>query len=148
MSFLSYIWNVKFFIGMCPCWLMAFRTEVDWPCSIEIFAIHHSDVIMTTMASQLTSITGLGEGNSPVTVEFPAQRASNAENVSIWWRHHVYIRGLTHLDRTVLYTWRLQNWPKSYTDNAGHRVANIVLQKITLPHFILFKICTQLIHAT
>ena len=27
-------------------------------------------------------------GNSPVTGEFPAQRASNAENVSIWWRHH------------------------------------------------------------
>ena len=25
----------------------------------------------------------------PVTGEFPAQRASNAENVSIWWRHHV-----------------------------------------------------------
>ena len=23
------------------------------------------------------------------TSEFPAQRASNAENVSIWWRHHV-----------------------------------------------------------
>ena len=31
---------------------------------------------------------GLCEGNSPVTGEFPAQRASNAENVSIWWRHH------------------------------------------------------------
>ena len=28
-------------------------------------------------------------GNSPVTGEFPAQIASNAENVSIWWRHHV-----------------------------------------------------------
>ena len=26
-----------------------------------------------------------------VTGEFPAQRASNAENVSIWWRHHGYI---------------------------------------------------------
>ena len=26
--------------------------------------------------------------NSPMTGEFPAQRASNAENVSIWWRHH------------------------------------------------------------
>ena len=25
---------------------------------------------------------------SPVTGEFPAQMASNAENVSIWWRHH------------------------------------------------------------
>ena len=31
-------------------------------------------------------VTGLCEGNSPVTGEFPAQRASNAENVSIWRR--------------------------------------------------------------
>ena len=28
-------------------------------------------------------------GIHPVTGEFPAQRDSNAENVSIWWRHHV-----------------------------------------------------------
>ena len=28
-----------------------------------------------------------------VTGEFPAQRASNAENVSIWWRHHVHANG-------------------------------------------------------
>ena len=63
---------------------------------------------MCAMASQITSltivystvysgtdqkktpkprVTGLCEGNSPVTGEFPAQRASNAENVSIWWRH-------------------------------------------------------------
>ena len=27
-------------------------------------------------------------GYSPGTGEFPAQMASNAENVSIWWRHH------------------------------------------------------------
>ena len=27
-------------------------------------------------------------GNSPVTGEFPAQMASNAESASIWWRHH------------------------------------------------------------
>ena len=33
-------------------------------------------------------VTGLCEGNSPETSEFPAQRASNAENVSIWWRNH------------------------------------------------------------
>ena len=32
--------------------------------------------------------TGLCVGNSPVTCEFPAQMASKAENVSIWWRHH------------------------------------------------------------
>ena len=33
-------------------------------------------------------VTGLCEGNSQVTGEFPAQRASNAEYVSIWWCHH------------------------------------------------------------
>ena len=32
-------------------------------------------------------VTGLCAGNSPVTGEFPEQRASNAENVSIGWRH-------------------------------------------------------------
>ena len=33
-------------------------------------------------------VTGLCEGNSPVTGEFHTQRASNAENVSIWWGLH------------------------------------------------------------
>ena len=59
---------------------------------------------MSVIASQITSIsivysticwgadhklraTGLCEGNSPVTSEFPAQRASIAGNISIWWRH-------------------------------------------------------------
>ena len=33
-------------------------------------------------------VAGLCSGNSPQTGEFSAQRASSAENVSIWWRHH------------------------------------------------------------
>ena len=33
-------------------------------------------------------VTGLCAGNSPGTGEVPAQMDSNAENVSIWWRHH------------------------------------------------------------
>ena len=33
-------------------------------------------------------VTGLWAGNSPGTGEFPAQMASYAEIVSIWWRHH------------------------------------------------------------
>ena len=37
-------------------------------------------------------VTGLCVGNSPGTGEFPAQRASYAENVSIWWRHHEHKR--------------------------------------------------------
>ena len=36
-------------------------------------------------------VTGLCEGNLSGTSEFPAQRASNADNVSIWWRHHVRV---------------------------------------------------------
>ena len=38
-------------------------------------------------------VTGLCAGNSPGTVEFPAQMASYAENVSIWWRHHAGLPG-------------------------------------------------------
>ena len=38
-------------------------------------------------------VTGLCAGNSPETSEFPAQMASNAENVSIWWRHHAQKQG-------------------------------------------------------
>ena len=41
----------------------------------------------STKTSKLR-VTGLCAGNSPWTGEFPAQMASNAENVSIWWRHH------------------------------------------------------------
>ena len=33
-------------------------------------------------------VTDLWEGNSPVTGGFPAQRASNVENISISWRNH------------------------------------------------------------
>ena len=44
-----------------------------------------------TRRSKKTSklrVTGLCVRNSPTTGEFPAQRASKAENVSIWLRHH------------------------------------------------------------
>ena len=37
-------------------------------------------------------VTGVCGGNSPVTVEFPAQGASIAEDVSIWWRQQVVVQ--------------------------------------------------------
>ena len=43
----------------------------------------------STKTSKLR-VTVLCEGNSPVPDEFPTQRASDAENVSIRWRHHGY----------------------------------------------------------
>ena len=38
--------------------------------------------------SKKIRVTGICEGNSLVTGEFPTQRACNAENISIWWRDH------------------------------------------------------------
>ena len=48
-------------------------------------------------------VTGLCVGNSPVPVpgEFPAQKASNAENVFIWWRQHGYIANCVSMDKSV-----------------------------------------------
>ena len=82
-----------------------------WPRTKRCYWLHYGDVIMSTIASQITSIAIVcatvysgadqrkhqssaalafvrGIHRSPVTGEFPAPRASNAENVSIWWRHH------------------------------------------------------------
>ena len=53
-------------------------------------------------------VTDFCAGNSLVTGEFPAQRASNAENVFIWWRHHELWKPLFNSDgqnvsKSVLY---------------------------------------------
>ena len=42
-------------------------------------------------------VTGLCAGNSPVTGEFPTRVASNAENISIWWLHHVCVPHSSHI---------------------------------------------------
>ena len=75
----------------------------------ELDKYHYNDVMVSTMASKFTSVSIVystvcsGEdqrkyqssaslafvrGNPLVTDGFPSQRASNADNVSIWWRHH------------------------------------------------------------
>ena len=43
-------------------------------------------------------VAGLCAGNSPLAGEFPAQMASNAENVPISWRHHATTHLLPPLD--------------------------------------------------
>ena len=51
-------------------------------CLLDRFFRHRSNKTLKI------SVTGLCEGNSPVTAELPVQKSSNAENVCIWWRHH------------------------------------------------------------
>ena len=55
-------------------------------------------------------VTGLCAGNWPVTGEFPALLASNAENDSIWWRHHEILTpgSVTQCTPTFLWMIRLQ----------------------------------------
>ena len=64
-------------------------------------------------------VTGLCAGNSPVTGEFPAQMASNAENVSIWWRHHVFQDSdCPSASETILNN--MGKWTKTSSTNRVH----------------------------
>ena len=66
---------------------------------IEYWHKHYNDVVMSAMASEITGLTIVystvysgadqRKHQSSASLAFvPAQRASNAGNVSIWWRHH------------------------------------------------------------
>ena len=65
----------------------------EWPVTRKMFpfddVIMHQLLVDTRYVLPIKAgITGLFVGISPFTREFPAQRAINVENVSIWWRHH------------------------------------------------------------
>ena len=51
---------------------------------------------MSAIASQITSLT-IVYSTVYSGGEFPAQMSSNAENVSIWWRHHAIENMVLHL---------------------------------------------------
>ena len=72
-------------------------------------------------------VTGLCVGNSPVTGEFPAQMASNTENVSIWW-HHYWFSYDCHTSKCI--------W-KCCLHNVGHFV--LVLKH----HYMVVIVSTQ-----
>ena len=55
---------------------------------ITSLTIVYSTIYSDADQTSKLRVTGLCAGNSPGTGEFPAQMASNAENISIWWRHH------------------------------------------------------------
>ena len=55
-------------------------------------------------------VTGLCAGNSPVTGEFPAQMASNAENVSVWWLHHEFMQCCGLFGFVLISCTHIQSW--------------------------------------
>ena len=72
------------------------RISLQWRHNERVCVPNHLTIVYSTVYSSHRSkktselrVTGLSAGNSPVTGEIPAQMASYAENVSIWWRHNV-----------------------------------------------------------
>ena len=59
-------------------------------------------------------VTGLCVGNLPGTGEFRAQMASNAENVSIWWRH--YVNQARDRENCLVF---LSEWPRRMPPDQG-----------------------------
>ena len=88
-------------------------------------------------------VTGLCAENSSGTGEFPAQMGSNAENVSIWWRHHVAKKPQQRLDAT---------WPTTKTQSVQkHSVTflsykNSSTRQLLLSNFVLYKIPDSKVH--
>ena len=88
-------------------------------------------------------VTGLCEGNSPVTGEFPTQRTSNAENVSIWWRHHAHCSSVASdaQGKDMDLSWWVQrDWHFGYIAYMG----KTSIREEELTHWNLNKIDTAL----
>ena len=88
-------------------------------------------------------VTGLCDGNSLVTGEFPAQRASDAESFSIRWRHHdsTNLATLTNMSKWGgLYNKTMQN--KNVTciwrNHPYSQVMNL-LCTTTVRHYFSFR---------
>ena len=113
-----FVWIQQFgFIGLGLVYIHAFKFVgekylIKHVCRISPCDIHYYDAIMGAIASQFTSLkivystvfsdAGQRKHQSCASLAFvwgihlwpvnsPAQMASNTENVSIWWRHHVLV---------------------------------------------------------
>ena len=83
--------------------------SIDTPWLVRDGHIHYNEFIMSAVASQITGVSivlssifsgadqrkhqssaslAFVRGNPLVTDGFPSRSVDNAENVSIWWRHH------------------------------------------------------------
>ena len=88
--------------------------------------------------------TGLCEGNPPVTSRFPPQRASNAENVSVWWLHHGHCPFQPALSASVTMDTTLSQPQLTSAGHEGHsNLEAMVIQskyKSISPINILFRL--------
>ena len=113
---------------LCRAWFCSGHTISSW-------LSHYSDIVMSAMASQITGVSIVCStvpeqikenikaprhwpvsGQSTGDRWFPSQRTNNAENISIWWRHHIMWSISPMIDdcladlKTILWLPRCQ-WP-------------------------------------
>ena len=83
-------------LHICFLYAVYQRTSLLWRHNERngVSNLRHLDCLLNRLFKGISKktyklrVTGLCEGNSPVTGELPSQRSSNAETVSIRWRHH------------------------------------------------------------
>ena len=73
---------------MCANALQWYHNEHDGVSNHQRLACLFSRLFKPTSKKSKPALLTLCEGNPPVTGGFRSQRASNAETVFIWWRHH------------------------------------------------------------
>ena len=133
----------RYFNDRCHRYLMI------WGISCAIILNQYIDVIMTTMASQITSLTVVystvysdadqRKHQSSASLAFvwgfhrdrciPRTKASYAENVSIWWRHHAIYTwdlGWCGLSSTTPYCVTRGKWVNTYL-LTNHMVVEVKL---------------------
>ena len=95
----------------------------------------------TSKKTSKLRVTGLCAGNSPGTGEFSAQMASNAENVSIWWRHHAicygYVNDIDQLTATKLRKAKSHAWLMIYITPHNSRKILLITAFSTRMQYIL-----------
>ena len=82
--------ETRFHVNTCH---TSFRISLQWRHNERNSVSNHRriDGLLNRLFKRRSKKTSKPcDGNSPVTAGFPSQRASNAENVSIWWRRNVY----------------------------------------------------------
>ena len=112
-----------------PQWVWAYR--VSFHCTLHWRHNGHDSVsnhqphdclpnrLFADQRKHQSSVTGLCVGNSPGTGEYPSQMAGNAENVSIWWRHHEFrTRG----------NWQPHSWPDKASGDFLCECISIIFQ--------------------
>ena len=88
-------------------------------------------------------VTGLCEGNPPVTSRFLSERASNTENVFIWWHHHDSWKYISVFFLSLGF--RSEAWKKWFSIGLGNGLALIRWRGFFLVQSLIYPLPSQML---